>query len=93
MDLLQRTFYAQALDGDVASGALVAKLIERRCTILGLYTPPATTLEIIEAQAPRKTSADRIRAAFDRVRGKRLPWMGQAISIRLRSIKLLHFRA
>jgi hypothetical protein len=35
---------------------LVAKIIERRCTMLGLYTPPAMTLQLVEAQAPKRTS-------------------------------------
>jgi len=72
LDQLQQVFGARALEGDVASGALVAKIIERRCTMLGLYTPPATTLQVIEAQAPRETSTEKIRAAIDRICG-RLP--------------------
>jgi hypothetical protein len=40
--------------------------------MLGLATPPAATLQIIEAQAPQPSSTDQIRAAFDRIRGKRL---------------------
>src|SRR5262245_28865607 len=67
-----QVFSARALEGDVASGALVAKIIERRCTMLGLYTPPATMLQVIEAEAPRETSTEKIRAAIDRIRG-RLP--------------------
>src|SRR5215471_11534351 len=38
LDELQETFYARALEGDVACGALITKIIERRCTMLGLYT-------------------------------------------------------
>src|SRR5262249_53680539 len=72
LDQLQQVFSARALEGDVASGALVAKIIERRCTMLGLYTPPATMLQVIEAEAPRETSTEKIRAAIDRIRG-RLP--------------------
>src|SRR5262249_16006605 len=34
LDQLQQVFGAKALEGDVASGALVAKIIERRCTML-----------------------------------------------------------
>ena len=77
MDQLQQVFSARALEGDVASGALVAKIIERRCTMLGLYTPPATMLQVIEAEAPRETSTEKIRAAIDRIRG-RLPKTGWA---------------
>src|SRR5215471_11476736 len=70
LDELQETFYARALEGDVACGALITKIIERRCTILGLYTPQTATLQIIEAEAPRETSTERLRAAIDRIRGK-----------------------
>jgi hypothetical protein len=73
LDQLQQVFGARALEGDVQCGALVAKIIERRCTMLGLYTPPTATLRVIEAEAPRETSTDRIAAAIDRIRGKRLP--------------------
>ena len=47
-----------------------AKIIERRCTMLGLYTPPAAVLQVVEAQAPKETSTDRIRAAIDRIRAE-----------------------
>jgi transposase-like protein len=70
LDELQETFYARALEGDVASGALITKIIERRCTMLGLYTPQTATLQVIEAEAPRETSTERLRAAIDRIRGK-----------------------
>ena len=70
LDELQETFYARALEGDVACGALITKIIERRCTMLGLYTPQTATLQIIEAEAPRETSTERLRAAIDRIRGK-----------------------
>ena len=71
LDELQETFYARALEGDVACGALITKIIERRCVILGLYTPQTATLQIIEAEAPRETSTERLRAAIERIRGKR----------------------
>ena len=70
LDELQETFYARALEGDVACGALITKIIERRCTMLGLYTPQTATLQIIEAETPRETSTERLRAAIDRIRGK-----------------------
>ena len=71
LDELQETFYARALEGDVACGALITKIIERRCVMLGLYTPQTATLQIIEAEAPRDTSTERLRVAIDRIRGKR----------------------
>ena len=70
LDELQETFYARALEGDVQCGALITKIIERRCVMLGLYTPQTATLQIIEAEAPRETSTERLRAAIDRIRGK-----------------------
>ena len=70
LDELQETFYARALEGDVACGALITKIIERRCVMLGLYTPQTATLQIIEAETPRETSTERLRAAIDRIRGK-----------------------
>jgi DNA-binding transcriptional MerR regulator len=71
LDELQETFYARALEGDVACGALITKIIERRCVMLGLYTPQTATLQIIETEAPRETSTERLRAAIDRIRGTR----------------------
>jgi len=71
LDELQETFYARALEGDVQCGALITKIIERRCTMLGLYTPQTATLQVIEAEAPRETSTERLRAAIERIRGKR----------------------
>jgi hypothetical protein len=50
------------LEGDVACGALITKIIERRCAILGLYTPQTATLQVIEAEMPRETSTDKISA-------------------------------
>ena len=70
LDELQETFYARALEGDVACGALITKIIERRCVMLGLYTPQTATLQVIEAEAPRETSTERLRAAIYRIRGK-----------------------
>src|SRR5215471_17769504 len=70
LDQVQQVFGARSLEGDVQCGALVAKIIERRCTMLGLYTPPTATLQVIEAEAPRETSTDKICAAIDRIRGK-----------------------
>jgi hypothetical protein len=58
------------LEGDVQCGALVTKIIERRCTMLGLYTPQTAMLQVIEADAPRETSTDKISALIHRIRGK-----------------------
>jgi hypothetical protein len=50
LDEMQEVFYARALEGDVQCGALITKIIERRCTMLGLYTPQTATLQVIEAR-------------------------------------------
>ena len=70
LDELQDTFYDRALESDVQGGVLVTKIIERRCTMLGLYTPQTATLQVIEAEAPRETSTDKISALIERIRGK-----------------------
>jgi hypothetical protein len=44
---------------------LVAKLIERRCVMLSLHAPQTATLQIIEANAPKETSTDRIERALN----------------------------
>jgi len=77
LDELQETFYARALEGDVRCGALITKIIERRCTMLGLYTPQTATLQIIEAEAPKETSIDRIEAAINRIRRIKPPTTDQ----------------
>src|SRR5215813_13518182 len=70
LDELQETFYARALEGDVQCGALITKIIERRCTMLGLHTPQTATLQVIEAETPRETSTAKISALIERIRGK-----------------------
>jgi hypothetical protein len=70
LDELQEVFYARALEGDVQCGALCTKIIERRCTMLGLYTPQTATLQVIEAETPRETSTEKISALIERIRGK-----------------------
>lgn len=76
LDELQETFYARALEGDVQSGALCAKIIERRCTMLGLYTPPTATLQVIESQVPRETSTEKIRRVLNELRGQNARTIG-----------------
>jgi hypothetical protein len=39
LDELQEVFYQRALEDDISCGALVSKIIERRCVMLGLHTP------------------------------------------------------
>jgi hypothetical protein len=81
LDELQETFYARALEGDVQCGALITKIIERRCTMLGLYTPQTATLQVTK---PRR-------------RGKRQPSASAPRSIasvarRIRTIRPLRIR-
>src|SRR5262249_40578601 len=77
LDELQETFYARALEGDVRCGALITKSIESRCTMLGLYTPQTARVQIIEAEAPKETSIDRIEAAIKRIRRIKPPTTDQ----------------
>src|SRR5262249_8203758 len=69
-DALQESSYARALEGVVKCGALLPKILERRCTMLGPYTPQTATLQVIEAETPRETSTDKISALIERIRGK-----------------------
>jgi hypothetical protein len=65
LDELQEVFYQRALEGDVQCGALVTKIIERRCVMLGLSTPQTAVLQIVEEAAPKVTTTDRIEAALN----------------------------
>jgi hypothetical protein len=61
LDELTRVFYQRAVkDADVQSGLLVAKLIERRCTMLGLHTPQQAVLQIVDSTTPKETTTDKI---------------------------------
>lgn len=74
LDEMQRTFDKQAREGDVASAALVLKIIERRQIMLGLAAPPRVDPQLIELQIkPAETSTERIRAAIDRLLPKPEP--------------------
>jgi hypothetical protein len=65
LDEMELRFYEHALEGDVPSGALVAKLIERRGVMLGLHTPQTAVLQIVDEAKPKQTSTDRIEAALN----------------------------
>jgi hypothetical protein len=60
LDELQQVFYEKARGGDIASGALVEKLIARRCVMLGLHAPQTAVLRIVDEATPKVTSTDRI---------------------------------
>ena len=38
--------------------------------MLGLYTPPTATLQVIEAQAPRETSTEKVRRVLNELMGE-----------------------
>jgi hypothetical protein len=74
LDELVEVFHPKALGGDPICGALVVRIEERRSTLLGLNAPIGHAVSVVQhepVEAP--TSTDRIRAAFDRIRRKRLP--------------------
>jgi len=56
LDEMQLVFYQRALQGDVPSGALVSKLIERQGVMLGLHTPQTAVLQIVDEAKSRETS-------------------------------------
>jgi hypothetical protein len=61
LDQLMEVFYRRAVhDADVQSGLLVAKLIERRSTMLGLRTPQQAVLQIVDSTTPKETTTDKI---------------------------------
>jgi hypothetical protein len=47
-------------EADVQCGLLVAKLIERRCTMLGLHTPQQAVLQIVDSATPNETTTEKI---------------------------------
>lgn len=70
LDDIQEVFIGQAHKGDIQSGMLVAKLIERRCILLGLSAPPRQDQipRVIEAEAaPQKTSTQKFAAVIERL--------------------------
>lgn len=62
--MLQSTILRQAMTGDVASEQLVERIIARRAVMLGLHTPQAQVVQIIDA-TPEQTSTDKIEAVLD----------------------------
>jgi hypothetical protein len=66
LDGLLQTFYQRAVNGDVNSGTLCVKIMERRSLLWGLDAPSKLDVITVRAQeAPR--SFDRIREAVYRV--------------------------
>jgi hypothetical protein len=74
LDALLEKYFMLAMAGDIDAGTLYCKLASRKASLLGLDAPAHTTALIVHATAPpRMTSTERLRAAVDRIRGKRLP--------------------
>lgn len=78
LDALLAKYYALAMEGDginINAGILYCKLAARKATLLGLDAPSHAAMSIIvhRVEESRLTSTERLRAAVDRIRGKRLP--------------------
>jgi len=73
LDELEVAFRDKAIvDRDVAAGVLLVKVAERRATLLGMNAPLGHAVQVIQHEPENKpTSTERLRAAIDRVRGKR----------------------
>jgi hypothetical protein len=69
LDELQQAFRGKALvDRDVAAGALMVKIAERRATLLGLNPPIGHAVQVIQHEPlEKKTSTERIMAAINRI--------------------------
>ena len=72
LDELEEAFRDKAIvDRDVASGALLVRIAERRATLLGLNPPLGHAVQLIQHEPENKpSSTERLRAAIDRIRGK-----------------------
>src|SRR5262249_35172954 len=69
LDQLEMAFEGKALvDRDVAAGALMVKIAERRATLLGLNPPIGQAVQGDQHEpAEKKTSTERILALLDRI--------------------------
>ena len=67
-DQLEMAFEGKALrDRDVAAGALMVKIAERRATLLGLNPPIGHAVAVVQQPAHEQGSTDRIHAILDRI--------------------------
>jgi hypothetical protein len=73
LDALEMAFEGKAIrEHDVAAGALLVKVAERRATLLGLNAPIGHAVAVVQHEPGNQpTSTERLRAAVDRIRGKR----------------------
>lgn len=78
LDELEMAFRDKAIeDRDVASGALLVKIAERRATLLGLNPVTGANVTIVQHEPlEQPSSTDRIEAAISAIRGNR----GKALS-------------
>jgi hypothetical protein len=69
LDELQQAFRSKALvDRDVAAGALLVKVAERRATLLGLNPPIGHAVQVIQHPShEQQSSTECIHALLDRI--------------------------
>lgn len=65
LDLLLKVCMSRAVRGNMQAVLAALKIIQRRCTMLGLHTPQLHTLQIVDATTPKQTSTDRLEAALN----------------------------
>jgi len=71
LDQLEIAFEGKALrDKDVAAGALMTKILERRATLLGLNPPIGHAVQVVQHEpVTRRTSMEEARARLDEFMG------------------------
>jgi len=75
IEAVQQVFYAKAMDGDAAAGALVLKCQERRSSLLGLDISAAArgaSPVLVEITPPHESTHDRIRSVLEHLAQQRL---------------------
>lgn len=71
---LEAAFMPQAKGGDVASGALMHKLMERKATLLGLNAPlRIDPIQLAESVQGRETTTGQLARLLDDIQGKGKP--------------------
>ena len=75
LDQLEMAFEGKAIrDRDVAAGALMVKIAERRATLLGLNPSPGFAVAVLQhPPTEQQSSTERIHAAIERIAGKIKP--------------------
>jgi hypothetical protein len=69
LDQLEMAFEGKAIrDRDVAAGALMVKIAERRATLLGLNPPLGHAVQVIQHEpVEKKTSTEKLRGVLDNI--------------------------